>query len=143
MNEIRLTAPVPETRVTGQQPIGRSEPGVAQATSGVAAPDVSVALSAQSTGTQEAVGIQANAEKKETPAEQEQLESAVSQLNDYVQSVQRDLHFKLDSDSGETVVTVVDRTSDEVVRQIPDEVVLRLARNLDQDEPVQLFNAKA
>jgi len=30
----------------------------------------------------------------------------------------------------------------EVVRQIPDDVALRLARDLQQDEPISLFNAK-
>ena len=73
---------------------------------------------------------------------QEQVREAVTRLNDYVQSVQRDLQFRLDEDSGKTVVTVLDRQSSEVVRQIPDEVALKLAQDLQQDEPLSLFNAK-
>jgi len=73
---------------------------------------------------------------------QESVKDAITQLNDYVQSVQRDLQFQLDDDSGKTVVTVIDSQTSEVVRQIPDEVALRLARDLQQDEPLSLFNAK-
>lgn len=76
-------------------------------------------------------------------AQEEQLEVAVTQLNDYIQNVQRDLQFKTDDASGKTVVTVVDRQTSEVVRQIPDDVALTLAENLKQDEPLSLFNIKA
>jgi flagellar protein FlaG len=71
------------------------------------------------------------------------LKEAVTKLNEYVQSVQRDLQFNMDSTSGKTVIKVLDRNTQEVIRQIPDEVVLKLARNLQYDEPVNLFNAKA
>ncbi len=141
MNEVRLTAPAPETRLTGQQSGGRIEPGVASANPGVVAPAESVAVAAQLAGSSEA-GQAKEVRLEQQHQQREQLESAVAQLNDYVQSIQRDLRFQLDGDTGQTVVTVVDRNSEEVVRQIPDDVALRLARNLSQDEPVQLFNAK-
>jgi len=70
----------------------------------------------------------------------QEVEEAVSKLNDYIQNQQRNLRFSVDDDSGETVVTVLDGRSEEVIRQIPDETVLRLARKLDQDEPLQLFS---
>ena len=75
-------------------------------------------------------------------AQREQLDDAVSQLNDFVQSVQRDLQFEVDNDLGKTIVKVVDQSTQEVIRQIPDEVALRLAENLQQDEPLTLFNIK-
>ena len=74
--------------------------------------------------------------------QREQLDDAVSKLNDYVQSVQRDLQFEVDNELGTTVVRVVDQETQEVIRQIPDEVALRLAENLLQDEPLTLFNIK-
>jgi flagellar protein FlaG len=58
------------------------------------------------------------------------LEQAVSALNSKVQAVQRDLNFSIDEDSGRTVVKVIDSHTDEVIRQIPSEEVLALARNL-------------
>ena len=62
------------------------------------------------------------------------VEKAVAQLNDYVQSLQRDLRFSMDEDLGRAVVRVVDRNTQEVIRQIPNETALRLARNLKEVE---------
>ncbi len=70
------------------------------------------------------------------------LDSAVSKLNDFVQNVQRDLQFEIDDELGKTIVRVVDQQTQEVIRQMPDEVALRLAENLQQDEPLTLFNLK-
>ena len=69
-------------------------------------------------------------------ASREQLDDAVSQLNDFVQNVQRDLQFEVDNELGQTIVKVVDQSTKEVIRQIPDELALRLAENLQQDEPL-------
>ena len=67
----------------------------------------------------------------------ESLDRAVAHLNDYVQSIQRDLHFYVDKASGRSVVTVVDQNTQEVVRQIPSDVALRLARNLKAQQEAQ------
>jgi flagellar protein FlaG len=72
----------------------------------------------------------------------EDLDEAVSQLNDFVQNVQRDLQFEVDNDLGQTIVRVVDQQTQEVIRQIPDEVALRLAEKLQENEPLTLFNIK-
>ncbi|WP_369602162.1 flagellar protein FlaG [Hahella sp. SMD15-11] len=79
-------------------------------------------------------------EKAQIEDERQALKEAVSHLNEYVQTVQRDLKFELDDASGKTVVTVVDRQTQEVIRQIPDEVALRLARNLQDEQPVNLIS---
>lgn len=90
--------------------------------------------------------VEANASQSEGNTagvqSEESVESAVTKLNDYVQTVQRNLQFSLDDDSGKTVITVTDTKTSEVVRQIPDDVALRLARDLLQDEPISLFSAK-
>ncbi|PID42455.1 MAG: flagellar biosynthesis protein FlaG [Proteobacteria bacterium] len=92
---------------------------------------------------QNARAVEQDAQSLLKPEEQrEQLEKAVTRLNDYIQSVQRDLHFNVDDDSGRMVVKVVDRNTNEVVRQIPDEVALNMARNLHQEEPLSLFTMK-
>ncbi|GGC56586.1 flagellar protein FlaG [Marinobacter halophilus] len=84
------------------------------------------------------------AEKLQARSEEQQkeLNEAVSQLNDFVQNVQRDLQFEVDNDMGRTIVKVVDQQTQEVIRQMPDEVALRLAEKLQQDEPLTLFNIK-
>lgn len=74
---------------------------------------------------------------------EEQVKAAVTQMNEYIQSTQRDLNFTYDPGSGETVVKVLDRETQEVIRQIPDEIFLRLAQHLDPNEPGQLFSAQA
>lgn len=81
--------------------------------------------------------------QKTTEESTEQVKEAVTKLNEYVQSVQRDLQFNLDDTSGKTVIQVLERSTQEVIRQIPDEVVIKLAHNLQSDEPLSLFNAKA
>lgn len=65
---------------------------------------------------------------KEMP--REELDKTISQLNDSLQNVQRNLEFSIDSDVGKIVINVRDKETDEVVRQIPSEEVLQLAKNL-------------
>lgn len=74
---------------------------------------------------------------------QEKVQAAVAQMNEYIQSTQRDLNFTYDPNSGETVVKVLDRATQEVIRQIPDEIFLRLAQQMDIEEPGKLFSAQA
>jgi flagellar protein FlaG len=81
-------------------------------------------------------------EKTTEVAGKQEVEQAVTKLNDYVQTVQRNLQFNLDDESGKTIITVVDKNTSEVIRQIPDNVALKLAQNLQQSEPLSLFNAK-
>jgi len=60
----------------------------------------------------------------------EKVEEAVTSLNSSIQSVQRNLQFSVDKDLNRIVINVTDKNTDEVVRQIPSEDVLDLARNL-------------
>lgn len=62
--------------------------------------------------------------KEETAA----LRAKVDELNQNAQSVRRSLRFNVDDDTGITVITVRDRETDEVIRQIPSEELLELAR---------------
>ena len=69
------------------------------------------------------------------------IEQAVTEINEYVQSVQRDLHFSIDEDSGLTVVRVRDKESGELIRQIPEDIFLSLAHNLKENQSINLFDA--
>lgn len=71
----------------------------------------------------------------------EELESAVANVSDYVQTVQRDIQFTVDEDLHRTVVKVIDSESGEVIRQIPDDIFLELARRLNDDGEFRLLNA--
>ncbi len=68
------------------------------------------------------------------------VSQAVAELNNYIQNGQRDLVFNVDEDTGSVVVKVVDRHSGELIRQIPNEVVLDLAAKARNKEPVQLIS---
>jgi flagellar protein FlaG len=59
------------------------------------------------------------------------LDRALRRLNDTMVAAQRNLSFRIDKDSGRTVITVVDANTKEVVRQIPSEEVLAVSRALE------------
>jgi len=63
-----------------------------------------------------------------------QVESAVSKISNYIQTFQRDLVFTIDEESDRLVVKVVDSVTQEVIRQIPEEETLSIARHLDSPE---------
>lgn len=58
------------------------------------------------------------------------LESAVKHINENLLGQSVDVRFEMDDDADRMVVRVVDRASGDVIRQIPSEVVLRIAKVL-------------
>lgn len=82
-----------------------------------------------------------NPGKPDDKTSRDTLDEAVSNIESFVQSIQRDLHFSLDSDSGRTVVLVTD-SEGETIRQIPSEDLLRLAERLEEARSL-LFTAEA
>ena len=81
-------------------------------------------------------------QRAQDEANNKALEQAVSQMNTYAQNLQRSLQFRVDKDSGETVVRVVDPKTDEVIRQIPNEEAVQIARSLNYLQSV-LVSIKA
>jgi flagellar protein FlaG len=79
---------------------------------------------------------------KESASERDKLKMAVQEIEKFVQSVKRNLEFSIDEPSGKVIVKVIASDSGEVVRQIPNEEVLRLANSLN-DASHLLFSAKA
>jgi len=69
-------------------------------------------------------------EPEKAEVSNEELREIVTQLNESVQQIQRDLLFSVDDSSGRTIVRVVNSETEEVVRQMPTEEVLRISRNL-------------
>lgn len=62
------------------------------------------------------------------PEFRDNVREAVAKMNEYVQSTQRDLQFSYDDELGETIVKVLDSQTQEVIRQIPDEIFVSLAQ---------------
>ncbi|MBU2710486.1 flagellar protein FlaG [Zooshikella harenae] len=74
---------------------------------------------------------------------EQQVTAAIEQLNDFVSARQRDILFKVDDDAGRVVISVVDRESEEIIRQIPEELALRLAKNLKEHGDLILIKQQA
>lgn len=70
------------------------------------------------------------AQKAETKPEE--LEAAVSEMNDFVKQFNNSLQFNLDKDSGKTIVKVIDMESKDVIRQIPSEEMVMIAKAIDK-----------
>lgn len=65
-------------------------------------------------------------------AQPAQLARAVDDLNQRFKDSRTDLRFSVDEDSGVTVVSIVDANDGTVLRQMPTEEALRVAKALDQ-----------
>jgi len=63
-------------------------------------------------------------------ADKESLTGTISDLNQMVQQAQRELQFSIEEESGEMVVKVIDKETDEVIRQIPAQELLELRKRL-------------
>ncbi len=84
----------------------------------------------------------ASVERAAAQATETELTQAVSRLNDYVQNLRRDLRFSIDEGTGQTVITVTDSATQEVIRQIPSEEALAIACSLETNQGV-ILRAKA
>jgi flagellar protein FlaG len=80
-------------------------------------------------------------DKRTDSSPSDQLQKAVVAINEYVQSINRDLQFSVDEETERTVIKVIDSESGELIRQIPDEIFLELARKLNDDGGFQLIDA--
>jgi len=70
----------------------------------------------------------------------EKLDKAIQQINENEQVVRRELKFNIDEDSGKTVIKIMDMTTNEVIRQIPNEEALVFARKLNEGADLKLFS---
>ena len=74
--------------------------------------------------------------------DEQAVEEIVEELQDFAQQIERQLHFSVDEDSGETVIQVIDSATNEVIRQIPPEEILTLRDRLGEVQGL-LFKTKA
>jgi uncharacterized FlaG/YvyC family protein len=74
----------------------------------------------------------ASAAIKKEPVSNNELEVAVESANEIGQVLKRKLSFSIDSGTERIVVQIVDEESGEVVRQVPQQEMLRIAAHLKQ-----------
>ena len=72
----------------------------------------------------------------------EQVKEAVEEIQESIGKMATNLRFSVDEATGRTIVSVVDAETMEVVRQIPAEEVMKMARAIDRMQGL-LFRGKA
>jgi flagellar protein FlaG len=88
----------------------------------------------QSSRSNEAADIKAQAQQKNVaerrqPSE-EQVKSAVEDLNNALQNLNVKRQFEVDKEVDKVIVKVIDSEQKEVIRQIPSEEALKLSKNV-------------
>ena len=73
-----------------------------------------------------------SSQKIEQVIDQEQLQAAVAKVSSYVQSLSRSLDIRSDDRTGDTVIKVFDKSTDELIRQIPSEEVLAISAAISE-----------
>lgn len=71
-------------------------------------------------------------QQTEKPISNDELESVVTDMNSVAQNLQRDLLFSVDEKSGGTFVKVIDKETDEVVREIPSQEIRAIKSRLEE-----------
>lgn len=125
--------------------VSSSKPALSpmQATNRMAATEAAAGRVAEATGAVAPSSSQAVAAKPAVAeVSRSQVEDAVASIQEFVQSVKRDLNFAVDDGSGQVIVKVTDPSSGDLIRQIPSEEALQLAENLTEVRSL-LFKAEA
>ena len=141
MNEITSTgtrvtpasAPAPESRAIGSSAEGRKVQVQAQPVQPGAAAQAADAAD---------TGVAKPESGTRNDSDSQKLEAAVARLNDYAQSIKRELQFSIDGDTGKPVVRVLDGETQELVRQMPSDLALSLAKRLEELGTPELVNAR-
>ncbi|MCL5049669.1 MAG: flagellar protein FlaG [Firmicutes bacterium] len=71
----------------------------------------------------------------------EEIQRAADSVADMARTLNRELQFSVNNDIDETVVTVIDKNTGEMVRQIPSEEIVRLAQRMKEYSGEQLDSA--
>jgi flagellar protein FlaG len=71
----------------------------------------------------------------------QQMAAVASQLQEFLNSSQRDVEFHVDADTQRQVVTVRDSVTGQVIRQFPNEDVIRVVKNLTAQQGTLLDEA--
>ncbi|OOE70026.1 flagellar biosynthesis protein FlaG [Salinivibrio sp. IB282] len=64
--------------------------------------------------------------------QRQQLEKLVERLDEFMSDFNKGLAFRLDEDTGRSVITVYEMNSGDIIRQIPEQEMLELAKQLSQ-----------
>lgn len=71
-------------------------------------------------------------DEEATRSATEKMERTVAALNDVFEQTNVGLRFRVDDATGDTIVSVIDRDTGEVLRQMPPEQILRMRQRLQE-----------
>ncbi|PHS19780.1 MAG: hypothetical protein COA86_03200 [Kangiella sp.] len=71
----------------------------------------------------------------------EEINNQIEELQQFNQSIDRSLQFKIDEELGVTIVRVVDKETDELIRQFPPEELINLSRRLKEVNEQKISNS--
>lgn len=78
-----------------------------------------------------AVEIKPSNVQKESQPSQEVVKKAAAQIQNFVQEMGRNLSFSIDETTGYNVVRVINPETNEVIRQLPSEELLKIAKSME------------
>jgi len=90
----------------------------------------------------EPVKVDTEAVKEINQQTAEAIQETVAAINDFMGQFQRTLNFSVDDDAGETVIRVIDKSNDQLIRQIPSADFLKITQHIEQMQNL-LFSEKA
>ena len=73
-----------------------------------------------------------NIRPKSIAIDKNEVNTQIEELQQFNQSIERSLQFKVDEELGVTIVRVVDKETDELIRQFPPEELINLSRRLKE-----------
>jgi flagellar protein FlaG len=76
--------------------------------------------------------------KQAPPIEVPKIESVTKQIDSFLRSIGRTINFRVDAASGRMVVSVLDATTGELIRQVPGEDAIRLAESIEASMSVMV-----
>jgi flagellar protein FlaG len=78
-----------------------------------------------------AVEIKPSNVQKESLPSQEVVQKAAAQIQNFVKEMGRNLSFSIDETTGYNVVRVINPETNEVIRQLPSEELLKIAKSME------------
>lgn len=94
-------------------------------------PAAAASAAAQAAAVQTSPAVQAQDGARDAPDRRE-LQDSVNRVNEAVKVFNSSVRFSIDEETQQRVVRVVDLETDEVIRQIPSEEVLAIAKVFDK-----------
>ncbi len=112
---------------------GRELPASGKSASSTTKPDNDKGLSLVSNTETSKIEAHSNqVDQQSIIPEKTEVKSQIEELKLFNQSIDRSLQFKVDEELGVTIVRVVDKETDELIRQFPPEELINLSKRLKE-----------